>query len=250
MYKKLMITGLFLASAWSIFTCEEIAIPYENYIAKEYNRIRAGADKYSSFHDIMNQNLRGKSNEQKNKIINDFKALKLAVRAAYNQAEHDGKSLWYYFYIWKDNNPAIQSLIQHESDVTYKIRTSELELQPDIIRLLWYITPFTAGVLSGITLVWLTQGNLSYDYYVKNKCHGPLEMFKAPASEGLKVGAFGIKNLLWAAGKGAEYVKAGADVGANMLGPKPPINNTATQTTNTHAQNETPQPPKDSGNAD
>ncbi|MDP3788131.1 MAG: hypothetical protein Q8Q60_02290 [Candidatus Chromulinivorax sp.] len=217
MYKKFMVTGLFLLSTWSMFTIDETSIPYESLIAKEYNAIRSGANRYSSFDTIMNQSLRGKSVEQKSKIVADLKALKFAIHTAYNKAEHDGKSLWYYGYIWKDNNPAIQSLLELESEVAYKIKATEMELQSDITRFLLYITPFASGILAGITLLWLAQSNLSYDYYVENKQHGLLEMFQAPTIDALKATGAAIKVLLMGASKAAEGVKYSADTGASLL---------------------------------
>ncbi len=220
MFKKLIFTGLLATAAWitpvGYGFHNESTIPYESLIAQEFNRMR-GTGKYSSVDDILNQNLRGKSVEQKSKIIADLKVLESAVHKAYLQAEHDGKGLWYYGYIWKDNNPSIQSLIQLEADITYKIKNSEVEIKTDIEKLIRYMTPFTAGVIAGITLLWLAQGNLSYDYYVQNKQHGLLEMFQAPTIEVLKASTLAIKGMLLGAGKVAEGVKYSADAGASML---------------------------------
>lgn len=222
-YKKIMILGLFLFSAWSIVADEETPVPYEKYIAKEYNRIRAGADKYSSFHEIMNQGLRGKSIEQKNKIIADLKALKSAVNAAYNQAELDGKSLWYYFYIWKDNNPAIQALIQYEYDVDYKIATSQMEMQPDIIRALRYVSGFATGALVALTALYFSQHYLSHENYVQNKHHGFIEIMAAPASAGLDIATEGMRYLLAGVVSAASGLKNAADAGVGALAKNPPI---------------------------
>lgn len=218
-----MILGLLLCSAWSIIADEEMPVPYEKYIAKEYNRIRAGADKYSSFHEIMNQTLRGKSIEQKNKIIADLKALKSAVNAAYNQAELDGRSLWYYFYIWKDNNPAIQALIQLEYDVADKIASSQLEMQPDYIRALRYISGFATGALVALTALYFSQNYLSHENYLRDKQHGFFEIMAAPASAGLDVATEGMRYLLAGVVSAANGLKTAADAGVGALAKKPPI---------------------------
>ncbi len=212
-----MATGLFLLATWSMFAVDETSIPYESLIAKEYNAIRSGANRYSSFDTIMNQTLRGKSVEQKSKIVADLRALKFAIHTAYNKAEHDGKSLWYYFYIWKDNNPAIQSLLELESEVDYKIKSTEIELKSDISRFMAYISPFASGVLAGIVLLWLAQGNLSYDYYVENKRHSLLDMLQAPTVEVIKASGAAIKIVLMGTSKAAEGIKYSADAGANLL---------------------------------
>src|SRR3989338_1092431 len=130
MYKKIIISGFLLLATSSIFTVYKATskkliayevVPYENVIELEYNRMRGGVEKYTTIHDIMNQTLRGKSVEQKNQIIADLKSLKHAVHAALEQAKHDGKRMWYWGYIWKDNEPAIQTLAQYGYDVTDKL---------------------------------------------------------------------------------------------------------------------------------
>lgn len=232
MNKKLIFIGLFSVLASSMPAEYKLQIvennkknsytssnsfPYENVIAQEFNRLRGGDQRFSSVEEILNQNLRGKSIEQKNKIIADLKVLKSAVHSAYLQAEHDGKNLWYYLYIWKDNNAIIQSLMQLEYDVDARIADCEGEVKTDVEKFIRYITPFAAGMLTGITLLYLAQGNLDYNYYVEHKHHGLLEMFQAPTLEAIKAGALGVKGALMLTGKAAEGIKYGAEAGASVL---------------------------------
>lgn len=191
MYKKLIIAGLLLISSW-ITPTDDPMIPYEKFVAAEYNRIRHGADRYVSYNAIMNQNLRGKSMEQKRKILANLQGLEVALGKAYLQADQDGKRLWYYFYIWKDNNPIIQSLIQYQDDVINKIRETQDDMQSDAMKLFRYISPYISGAIAGITLLWLTQGNLSYEHYVEHKNHGLIEMLAAPIQSSIQ---HTIKNL-------------------------------------------------------
>ena len=222
MYKKILISALFLLSEWSVFASHE-TIPYENVIAREYNRMRGGIDRYSSMHAIMNQALRGKSTEQKNQIIADLKSLKHAVHAALEQAKHDGKRMWYWGYIWKDNEPAIQTLAQYGYDINDRLADAEMQLQSDLVRLFWYISGITGGALVGITALYLSQHYLSKENYAREGQHGLVEMLAAPAAAGLDVAAIGTKYLLAGIVLGAEGLKKAAGAGLQGMAGVPPV---------------------------
>ena len=203
MHKKLIIIGLFLLSSVSIFCNQGMgiqensfyrkeALPYENVIATEYNRMR-NEDQYVSMDAIMNKSLRGKSVEGKNQIIADLKSLKQAVHAAVAQAEHDGKRRWDWFYLWKDNNAAIQILMEHEDDISAKLYQFERDSQSDLVRGLRYIAGFSLGAVSSIVALYFTQGHLSKENYLKDGHHGIAEMLTAPAMGGLYIATVAAK---------------------------------------------------------
>ena len=231
MYKKLIILGLFLLSTGSIFCNQEInfqannpryskqeeAIPYENVIAREYNRMRGDLDRYTSMDAIMNQTLRGKSVEGKNQIIADLKSLKQAVHAATAQAEHDGKRRWDWFYIWKDNNASIQALMQHEDDITAKLYQFERDSQSDAVRALRYISGFSLGAVSSIIALYFTQSYLSKENYFKDGKHGMFEMLSAPIMGGLYIASIAAKYALEGLKKSSEGLSTTADYGARAL---------------------------------
>ena len=219
-YKKFMISGLFLLSTVSIFASQSLpanekksspeTVPYENVIEREYNRSRGNLGKYTSIHEIMNQTLRGKSIEQKNQIIADLKSLKHAVHAAHEQAYHDGKRMWYWGYIWKDNEPAIETLAQYGYDISDKLSDFEWESQTDFTKLLWYTTKYTSIGAVGIITLWASQYKLS----TQTQPHGIVEMLSAPALAGYDAAKIAAKYTLsgitlsfGAVAYGADYLK-------------------------------------------
>lgn len=222
MFKKIIISSLFLIATWSTFAGHE-PVPYENVIAREYNRMRGGADRYSSIHAIMNQTLRGKSVEQKNQMIADLRSLKHAVDAALDQAKHDGQRMWYWGYIWKDNEPAIQTLAQYGYDITNKLAECEMQLQSDIVKLFWYTSGVTGGALLGITALYLSQHYLSKESFMRDGHHGLMEMLAAPTLAGLDVAAVGAKNLLALIVAGTEGLKNAADTALSVMKNVPPV---------------------------
>ena len=222
MFKKIIISSLFLIATWSTFAGHE-PVPYENVIAREYNRMRGGADRYSSIHAIMNQTLRGRSVEQKNQMIADLKSLKHAVDAALEQAKHDGQRMWYWGYIWKDNEPAIQTLAQYGYDITNKLADCEMQLQSDIVKLFWYTSGVTSGALLGITALYLSQHYLSKERFMRDSNHGLFEMLAAPTLAGLDVAAIGAKSLLALIISGTEGLKNAADKALSIMKEIPPV---------------------------
>ncbi len=193
-YQKILVATLLLVFNFTIYTNYE-AIPYENVIAREYNRMRGG-NHYSSIQSIISQQFRGKSTEQKNQILADLRALKQAIHMAWSQAEHDGKRVWQWGYIWKDNNATIQSLREHEDDVTIRLQELEWESQSDVIKFLWVSGKYISIALASIMSLYLTQNYLSQEYYAEHKMHGPIEMILAPAYGGLEVAKYSSKIAL------------------------------------------------------
>ena len=218
-YKIALFSGFLLFLNLAIFASHEV-IPYENVIAREYNRMRGGSGQYTSIEDIISQNLRGKSIEQKNQIISDLRGLKQAVHAAWSQAEHDGKRVWQWGYIWKDNNAAIQSLREHEDDVTQRLQALAWESQPDIVKLLWISSKYVSIAIAGIASLYLTQGYLSSEYYLEHKKHGPMEMLLAPAYGGLDAVGIGAKYTVRGLKYGSQYLVAAAQYAEKFFEPK------------------------------
>ena len=221
-FKKFIISSLFIIATWSTFAGHE-PVPYENIIAREYNRIHGHAGRYSSIHNIMNQTLRGKSIEQKNQIIADLRSLKHAVNAAYQQAKHDGQRMWYWGYIWKDNEPTIQTLAQYEYDISDKIANYEMQIQSDLVKLFWYVSGVTGGALLGITALYLSQHYLSKESYIRDGHHGLAEMITAPTLAGLDAAAVGAKSLLALIAAGTDGLKSAADAALSAMKNIPPV---------------------------
>lgn len=188
MYKKFIISGLFIFFTWSIVAAQQHhVVPYENVIAREYNRLRGGVNHYTSINEIISQTLRGKSSQQKINIITDLRALKYAIQLALAEAESDGKRMWYSAYLWKDNNPTIEILSQYEDDVSEKISEFEFAAQPDYIRALIYSAKILTYITIGMGLSYLSQGYLDKKHYAEHGQHGPIEMFYAPLQGGYDI---------------------------------------------------------------
>lgn len=190
MHKKIIIFGLYIFSTFSLFSSNNI-VPYENVIAREYNRIHGTRDRYSSIDKIMNQSLRGKSIEQKNLIIADLRSLKHAIYTAKEQAKYDGTRMWYFLYLYKDNEIAIDTLAQYNNDVAEKLAKLEWESCSDLHRASWYFSKYAATFIAGIVAVWASQGYLhkpnfknkdgNLEYLTKNDQHDLFELLIAPA---------------------------------------------------------------------
>lgn len=206
MNKKVILIGLFIFSSLQLFASHYQMVPYENVIAREYNRMRGAADRYTSIDKIMNQSLRGKSTEQKNQIIADLRSLKHAIYAAQAQAKYDGSRMWYWFYIWKDNEIAIDTLAQYHNDVSKKLAEFEWQSNSDLFRAGWHASKYAAAFLAGIIAVWASQGYLYHPNHVdengkpkyleKEDFHGLVEMVTAPAYAGADVAGITIKKTV------------------------------------------------------
>lgn len=193
-YQKIAVANFLLIFHLAICAGQEL-IPYEAVIAREYNRMRGGHH-YTSIQTIVSQQFRGKSTEQKNQILADLRALKQAIHMAWSQAEHDGKRVWKWGYLWKDNNATIQSLREHEDDVAARLQELEWESQSDFMKLLWISGKYLSVAIAGIMSLYLTQGYLSKEYYAEHKFHGPIEMLLAPAYGGLDIAKYSGKVTL------------------------------------------------------
>jgi hypothetical protein len=220
LYLKILCAGFLLVATAPAFASREV-IPYENVIEREYNRMRGGAAPYNSIQAIISQNLRGKSIEQKNQIIADLRALKQAIHAAWSQAEHDGKRIWQWGYIWKDNNAAIQSLAEHEDDVTLRLQALAWESQSDFIKLLWISSKYIGIAITGIATLYLTQGYLSQEYYQEHGSHGIAEMLLAPAHGGIDALATGTHYTVRGIKYGSAYLAAAAQYAESFFEKNP-----------------------------
>jgi len=205
MNKKIIIFGLYIFSTFSLFSGSNM-VPYENVIAREYNRMRGATDRYSSIDRIMNQSLRGKSTEQKNQIIADLRSLKHAIYAATEQAKYDGTRMWYWLYLYKDNEIAIDTLTQYNNDVAEKLAELEWESRSDLHRASWYMSKYVATFIAGIVAVWASQGYLykpnfknkdgKQEFLAKEDQHGLFDLLIAPAYAGKDLATTGAKKTL------------------------------------------------------
>ncbi|MGZ6254809.1 MAG: hypothetical protein ACXWL5_02395 [Candidatus Chromulinivorax sp.] len=172
------------------------AIPYENVIAREYNRLRGNQAAYTSIDQIVNQGLRGKSTEQKNQILTDLRSLKHAIATARDQAKNDGKRMWYWFYLWKDNEIVIDTLTQLENDVNEKLTALEWESQPDYVKGLWYTTKYLSVALLSIVVLSYSQKHIDKTDYDPEKGFSTLNLIKAPFYQGAETTVQSIKLIL------------------------------------------------------
>jgi len=179
MYKKIIIATLFLVSGYCLDASVRKAPPYENLIASEYNRMRAGVNWYRSMGYIIYKPSRGITIDERNENIGDLQTLKLAVQVAIQKAENEGKPLWYYAYIWKDTSPAIDTLKQYIEDIDEKLAEYAQQSQSDVEKFARYAKPYVIGAVMAITALWLSQG-----YFLKEgqEPHGFFEMHAAPVA--------------------------------------------------------------------
>ncbi len=153
---------------------------YEKIIAREFNRTKERTSRYSSVQEIVNRPFQGLSTQQKNNLLTDLEILKNSIAVALHQAEEDGARVWYYLYIWKDNEIVMSILNQYYSDVDKKIAECQWLSHPDFVRGAWSASKYTATVVVTIIALWASQNYLSKEYHLKNGSHGLFEMLKAP----------------------------------------------------------------------
>jgi hypothetical protein len=220
MYKKLMITALLCISGSYIQTSVRKTPPYENLIASEYNRMRAGINWYRSMGSIIYKPSRGLTIDERNENIADLQALKLAVQTAIQKAENEGRPLWYYAYIWKDTSPAIDTLRQYIEDIDDKLAEYAQQSQSDLEKFARYAKPYVIGAVVAITALWLSQG-----FYLREgeQPHGFFEMHAAPVVGAFNATKYVAAQALAAGAYTTGLVKNISDYAAAVQSPTPPI---------------------------
>ncbi len=175
---------------------QPIPAQYENIMIQEYNNIR-GANKYRSMHAIMNQTLRGKSSEQRTQILADLAALQQAIRAARIQAESDGKRMWQWGYIWKDNSITIDTLNQYENDIAEQLADYQWQSKSDLVKLAYFSSKYLAVGILSIAALYASQSYiLEKEGYQSNKKYGLFDMLAAPTVTSFNALKSGTKALL------------------------------------------------------
>lgn len=200
---------------------QPIPAQYETIIAQEYNNIR-GANKYRSMHAIMDQTLRGKSSEQRTQILADLAALQQAIRAARVQAEHDGKRMWQWGYIWKDNSITIDTLNQYETDIAEQLADYQWQSKSDLVKLAYFSSKYLAvGVLSIAALYASQSYILEKEGYRNNKKYGLFDMLAAPTVKSFNTVKSGTKAFLKSISYTLESLDAFAKYTSNLLSDAP-----------------------------
>ncbi len=220
MYKKIIISGLFLLSGFSAQASTRNKPPYEDTIKAQYDRTHAGINRYTSIDAIINKPSRGIPVAQRNQNIADLQDLKMGVQRAIDQAESDGRRAWYYAYIWKDTQAAITNLYEYKYDIDLKLAEYARQSQSDLEKLARYLAPYMIGAVVTITALWLSQG-----YYLREgeQSHGFFEMQAAPITATYDATKYIGTKLLLATSYAAGSIKNGADYLAGVQHPVPPI---------------------------
>ena len=167
MSRTLVISVFLFSLSTSILYCSQ-TIPYENIIAREFNRIHPRAHRYTSVQHIIGQSYYAKPISRQHEAIEDLTALEQALIIARDHADRNGKKAWYYFYIWNNNEPEILILNEYIADVSHRIDELQLQLQPDYVKAIRYSSPYLLTILGTMIMIYSSQSSL-FNYYFDAK---------------------------------------------------------------------------------